>query len=77
MIVLCNMTPMPRPGYRVGAPSAGKWAVRFNSDAAEYGGSGVGSTEQVETEAVTWHGRPQSLELDLPPLAAVVLAPAE
>ncbi|MEX0405508.1 1,4-alpha-glucan branching protein GlgB [Aquibium sp. LZ166] len=77
VIVLCNMTPMPRPGYRVGAPSAGKWAVRFNSDAAEYGGSGAGSTEQVETEAVTWHGRPQSLELDLPPLAAVVLAPAE
>nr|WP_187969417.1 1,4-alpha-glucan branching protein GlgB [Aquibium microcysteis] len=76
VVVVCNMTPVPRPGYRVGAPQGGNWLVRLNSDAQQYGGSGSGTTEPVMAGAVSWHGRPHSLELDLPPLAVVVLAPS-
>ena len=75
VMVICNMTPMPRPGYRIGAPLAGTWSVRLNSDAEEYGGSGSAVAEHVEAVPVSWHGRPHSLELDLPPLAVVILAP--
>jgi 1,4-alpha-glucan branching enzyme len=73
--VVCNMTPIPRPGYRVGSPRDGSWSVRLNSDAADYGGSGAGQKEPVKASPVSWHGRPQSMELDLPPLAVVILAP--
>jgi 1,4-alpha-glucan branching enzyme len=75
VVVIGNMTPIPRPSYRVGAPVSGTWEVRLNSDAEEYGGSGAGAKEPVTADAVSWHGRPQSLELDLPPLAVVILAP--
>jgi 1,4-alpha-glucan branching enzyme len=75
-LTVCNFTPMPRHQYRVGVPCGGAWRERLNSDAAEYGGSGIGNGGGVEAEAVTWHGRPYSLLLTLPPLATVVLEPA-
>jgi len=75
VLVACNFTPLPRYGYRVGVPLAGGWTEVLNSDAAIYGGSGVGNMGRVAAEPVAWHGRPQSLPLTLPPLATVILAP--
>jgi 1,4-alpha-glucan branching enzyme len=75
-LTVCNFTPMPRHEYRVGVPHGGPWRERLNSDAPEYGGSGVGNGGIVEAEAVTWHGRPYSLLLTLPPLGTIVLEPA-
>lgn len=71
--VVCNFTPVPREGYRVGVPWPGRWAEVLNSDAREYGGSGWGNLGGVRTEPVPHHGRPYSLRLVLPPLAAVFL----
>jgi 1,4-alpha-glucan branching enzyme len=71
VLVVCNFTPVPRHGYRVGVPTAGRWREALNGDAAEYGGSGQGNVGGVQTEPVAWHGRPHSLVLTLPPLAAV------
>jgi 1,4-alpha-glucan branching enzyme len=73
MIVLCNFTPVPRHDYRIGAPKGGCWKEVLNSDAEEYGGSGLGNQGGVEAEAVPSHGRPFSLNLTLPPLAALFL----
>ncbi|MEO3385360.1 1,4-alpha-glucan branching protein GlgB [Mesorhizobium sp. CAU 1741] len=75
-IVICNMTPIVRRGYRVGVPDPVNWREAFNSDAEIYGGSGVGNASSIECQTIGWHGRPQSIELDLPPLAALVLVPA-
>jgi 1,4-alpha-glucan branching enzyme len=75
-LTVCNFTPVPRHEYRVGVPCGGSWRERINSDAAEYGGSGLGNAGAVEAEAVTWHGRPYSLLLTLPPLGTIVLEPA-
>jgi 1,4-alpha-glucan branching enzyme len=66
-----NFTPVPRRHYRVGAPAPGFWREIANSDAKEYGGSGLGNLGGVHTEDVPAHGRPWSLGLTLPPLAAV------
>jgi 1,4-alpha-glucan branching enzyme len=73
VLVACNFTTVPRDGYRVGVPRAGFWRELLNTDAWEYGGSGRGNLGGLDTVPVAVHGRPQSLDLCLPPLAAVVL----
>ncbi len=69
--VVCNFTPVPRFNYRIGVPGPGFWKEILNSDASEYGGSGHGNLGGVEATAVPWHSRPCSLNITLPPLAAV------
>jgi 1,4-alpha-glucan branching enzyme len=63
---------VPRQGYRIGVPHGGRWVERLNTDAAVYGGSGMGNLGAVEAEASAWHGRPYSVLLTLPPLATVL-----
>jgi 1,4-alpha-glucan branching enzyme len=71
VLAVCNFTPVPRAGYRIGAPRGGFWREALNSDATTYGGSGVGNLGGVETEATPLHGRPCSLTVTLPPLSVV------
>jgi 1,4-alpha-glucan branching enzyme len=73
LLVVCNFTPLPRLNYRVGAPRGGFWHEVRNSDARDYGGSGHGNLGGVEAAPIPCHGRPYSLTLTLPPLAAVFL----
>jgi 1,4-alpha-glucan branching enzyme len=73
VLVVCNMTPVPRPDYHVGVPFAGAWREIFNSDSAFYGGSNLGNAGRVDTLAVESHGLPQSLALILPPLSTIFL----
>jgi 1,4-alpha-glucan branching enzyme len=73
ILVVCNMTPVPRQNYRIGAPLAGGWREIFNSDSGFYGGSNAGNSGRVETAAIAAHGQPQSVELVLPPLATIYL----
>ena len=81
VVVLSNFTPIPRPGYRVGVPLPGDYAVVIDTDAARYGGSGFGTAgkgggeegNRLTAEDVSWHGRPYSLDLTLPPLATLIL----
>ncbi|MFH0825084.1 MAG: 1,4-alpha-glucan branching protein GlgB [Pseudomonadota bacterium] len=73
MVVAFNFTPVPRNDYRVGAPYGGLWREVLNSDAALYGGSGLGNMGAVEAPADPCHMRPFSLHLVLPPLSAVFL----
>lgn len=71
-LVVVNMTPVPREGYRVGVPRAGKWVEKLNTDAGVYGGSGLGNAGAAHTESVDAHGQSQSLSLVLPPLSTVI-----
>jgi 1,4-alpha-glucan branching enzyme len=71
--VVCNFTPVPRIGYRLGVPAGGFWRELLNSDAKEYGGGGMGNFGGVLAEEQPVHGRPYSLNLTLPPLAALFL----
>jgi 1,4-alpha-glucan branching enzyme len=76
-IIVCalNLTPTPRPGYRIGLPQAGDWKVILNTDAAVYGGSDSGPKEDADYDAhhLPWHGKGFSIQLDLPPLGALML----
>jgi len=73
MLIACNFTPVPRVGYMVGVPYAGYWKEILNSDAREYGGSGIGNMGGAEAMPTAVHGRPYSLRLTLPPLGALFL----
>jgi 1,4-alpha-glucan branching enzyme len=70
-----NFTPVPRYGYRIGVPQEGFWRELANSDATEYGGSGVGNLGGCAASEIAAHGHTHSLELTLPPLGAVFLKP--
>ncbi|WP_295524091.1 1,4-alpha-glucan branching protein GlgB [uncultured Pseudacidovorax sp.] len=73
VLVICNMTPVPRPGLRVGVPVAGNWTELINSDAQEFDGSGWGNLGGVQTVPVPSHGQAQSLVLAVPPLSTLYL----
>jgi 1,4-alpha-glucan branching enzyme len=75
VVVVLNMTPVPRENYRIGAPQAGTYVARLSSDDRRYGGSGVEPPARVDTEPVPFHGHPQSMRLRLPPLGALMLTP--
>jgi 1,4-alpha-glucan branching enzyme len=72
ILVILNFTPIVRHGYRLGVPEAGVYSELFNSDASEYGGSGV-VNEPLTSSDVAWHGYLNSVELTLPPLGAIFL----
>jgi len=71
ILVICNFTPVPRQGYRLGAPRGGYWREALNSDAAAYGGGNMGNSGGAEAAPVALHGRPYSLTITLPPLAVL------
>ncbi len=69
--VVCNFTPVPRVGYRLGLPDVGRWREILNSDAAAYGGSNMGNLGGVSAEERPAHGFPASAVLTLPPLSTL------
>ncbi len=71
VLTICNFTPLPRHNYQIGVPANGFWKELLNSDAQEYGGSGMGNLGGVEATGEPCHGRPYSLNISLPPLAVV------
>ncbi|HQT25287.1 MAG TPA: 1,4-alpha-glucan branching protein GlgB [Burkholderiales bacterium] len=75
MIVVLNLTPVPRQGYRIGVPLEGSYREVLNTDSSYYGGSNVGNgVEPVSAEDMPWMGKPYSILLTLPPLAGIVLS---
>jgi 1,4-alpha-glucan branching enzyme len=75
LVCVCNFSPIPRYGYRVGLPRGGPWRELLNTDDERYGGGGIGNPDPVEAEQKPWHGQPSSVELTLPPLAVLWLVP--
>ena len=73
VIVVCNFTPEVRYGYRIGVPQSGKYLEVLNSDATEFGGSGVSNIQELNTEPISWHNQENSLVLTLPPLSTIYL----
>ena len=73
VLAVCNFTPVPRENYRIGAPHGGFWCEALNSDATEYGGSGMGNRGGMDADPWPQHGRPFSLALTLPPLSVLFL----
>ncbi|MGV3493383.1 MAG: 1,4-alpha-glucan branching protein GlgB [Ramlibacter sp.] len=77
LLVVSNLTPVPRTNYLVGVNWSGRWQEVINSDAAEFGGAGWGNLGGVEASLARAHGRRYSLALTLPPLSTLILEHAD
>ena len=73
VLVICNMTPVPRHRYRIGVPRAGTWREIMNTDSRHYGGSDLGNEGAVHAFAEPRHGESHAIELTLPPLSTILL----
>jgi 1,4-alpha-glucan branching enzyme len=71
--IVCNFTPVPRSNFLLGVTARGRWREILNTDAREYGGSGWGNLGVIESAPVSVNGRHESINLNLPPLATVIL----
>jgi 1,4-alpha-glucan branching enzyme len=76
LVCVANFAAVPHEDYRIGLPHAGDWTELVNTDADDYGGSGVGNLGTVHAEELPWHALPASAALRVPPLGALWLRPA-
>jgi 1,4-alpha-glucan branching enzyme len=76
VVCVANLSPVPRHSYRVGLPLGGEWLEVINTDAVEFGGSGVGNGGRIVAGDTSWHGLDSSTELSLPPLGVLWLSAA-
>lgn len=72
LLVVINLTPVPRSSYALGVPLAGRYKVVLNSDAGFYGGSNFPTASDYTSEAIESHGQPNRLIVDIPPLSAMI-----
>jgi 1,4-alpha-glucan branching enzyme len=75
VVFVCNFTPVPRPGYRVGMPMPGRYRKIMDTDSSAYWGSDCYKETAYESDDTPWHGKAASISLDLPPLATILLVP--
>lgn len=75
LIFVCNFTPVVYENYRIGVPLNCYYKEIMNSDSEIYGGSNQGNSGGIMAEEFSWHGRPYSLNLKIPPLAVLILKP--
>jgi 1,4-alpha-glucan branching enzyme len=73
LIILLNLTPIPRPDYRIGVPMQGIWQEVLNTDDTAFWGSGKVNKSAIMADEITWHGKAYSIALTIPPLGAVIL----
>jgi 1,4-alpha-glucan branching enzyme len=73
LVFICNFTPIPRYGYRVGVPHAGEYYELLNSDDVRYGGSGIINSHPMPSGPLYWQACPHSIQLTLPPLSTMIL----
>jgi len=71
IVVVCNFTPVPRHGYRVGLPGPGRYHQILNSDWKIYGGGGVDNPIPLDAEEITWQSASWSALMELPPLGVL------
>jgi 1,4-alpha-glucan branching enzyme len=75
VVYVANLSPVPREGYRLGLPRAGRWRELVNTDSGYYGGSDVGNLGGGEAGPLAWQSQPYSAEITLPPLGTLWLVP--
>ncbi|MGN6125985.1 MAG: 1,4-alpha-glucan branching protein GlgB, partial [Humibacter sp.] len=73
LVCVVNFSGNPHNDYRLPMPFAGEWEEVLNTDALEFGGSGVGNLGVVHATDAPWGGMQASATLTLPPLGALWL----
>ena len=74
LLIVFNATPVPRPGYVFGAPSAGRYRKLLDSDSPAFGGSGYSQQNEADAWNEEFRDFPARIRIDVPPLAMTVWA---
>lgn len=77
LVVVCNFTPIPRTGYRIGVPKNCFYEEILNSDSQIYWGSNMGNVGGLAADDVPWNDKPYSINITVPPLSVVVFKPVK
>lgn len=77
LVIVCNFTPVPRMGYRVGVPQNCFYREILNSDSQIYWGSNLGNAGGMHADELPWQGKPYSINITLPPLSVVIFKPVK
>ena len=72
IITVCNFVPVERRDYRIGVPFKGRYKLVFNTDAVEYGGSGI-TEKSFKSDSIGMHGFDDSISMTLAPLSVIYL----
>jgi len=75
LLFICNFTPVPRFGYRIGVPEYRFYKEILNSDSEIYGGSNFGNVGGIMAESKPWQGKQFSIDIILPPLSILIFKP--
>ena len=75
VVIVLNLTPVPRNHYRIGLPVKAQYREVLNSDSQYYAGSDMGNAGLINADEIPWMGLPYSAEIVLPPLAGLILVP--
>ena len=73
IVLVANLTPVPRDGYAVPLPTGGRWREKINTDSVNYGGSGIGNAGVVIAHNEPRGEWPATAIINLPPLATLIL----
>lgn len=76
LVFAVNFTPVPRENYRLGVPELRRYKEVLNSDSSFYGGGNIGNSGEVMADEISWHGQPHSINIVVPPMAAIIFKPA-
>jgi 1,4-alpha-glucan branching enzyme len=75
LVVVCNFTPVPRERYHIGVPAPCFYREVLNTDAAQYGGSGVTNSPGRQAVPMPWQNQPCHIDVTLPPLGIAIFKP--
>jgi 1,4-alpha-glucan branching enzyme len=73
LLIVLNLTPVPRHNWKIYAAGKSKWKEIFNSDSKKYYGTGDVFNPDIQTVLVDKKGKWYEINVHLPPLAAIVL----
>jgi 1,4-alpha-glucan branching enzyme len=76
VVIVQNLGPSKRRGYRLGLPFAGTWRIALDTDARRYGGSTADRRRRMVAVAAGVGEMPASATITLPALGTVFLRPA-
>jgi len=73
LLVVLNLTPIPRENYRIGVNRDGIWSILLNSDSTTYNGSNMSNATSCTAEDISSNNKKYSISLNLPPLGCLIL----
>ena len=74
LLFVCNFDNMPHEKFRLGVPFAGKYKEILNSDAEEFGGTGMTNPRAKTSKAIEWDEQENSIEIRVAPMSCCVFS---